>query len=322
VSSRYLATGRGAVAGRVLRVPADVLRDRSQAWFPFAGHLIQGLYHTACSIESTARQREALVSLGTLAAGLAHEINNPAAAATRAVDALEDASAALLSSLSRLAGERVAPEQFAALDLLRCELAPSAAALDPLAVADLEDDLSSWLTDHGVGRDWTIAPALAAAGADVGWCERVAAELAESALEPALEWVGSTVSLATLLSEVKDSTGRISALVASVRSYSQMDRGSRQRIDVTEGLESTLVMLGHTLRDGVVVVRQYGRDVPPLDVYAGELNQVWTNLINNAVEAMEGTGRLRLATRLDGEHVVEVGDTGPGMPPEVAARAF
>jgi hypothetical protein len=158
----------------VLRVPAAVLRERSNAWFPFGGHLIQGLYHTARSIESTVRQRESLVTLGTLAAGLAHEINNPATAATRAVDALEDAAAALLGSLGRLARDEVSPGQLAALDGLRQELEPPA-DLDALERADREQALSSWLTRHGVERAWTLAPALAAAGADLGWCERAAA---------------------------------------------------------------------------------------------------------------------------------------------------
>jgi len=135
--------------------------------------------------------------------------------------------------------------------------------------------------------------------------------------------VASTFSVATLLSEVKESTRRVSDLVAAVRSYSQMDRGSIQHIDVTDGLESTLVMLSHKLRDGVKIVRSYGANVPRIEAYAGELNQVWTNLIDNAVDAMDGAGTLQITTRADGDDiVVEIGDTGPGMPPQVAARAF
>jgi signal transduction histidine kinase len=122
---------------------------------------------------------------------------------------------------------------------------------------------------------------------------------------------------------MKVSTRRISGLVAAIKSYSQMDRASMQRVDVTDGLESTLVMLGHKLRGGVTVVRHYGADVPPVEAYPGELNQVWTNLIDNAVDAMDGAGTLRLATRAERDHVlIEIGDTGPGMPPQVAARAF
>jgi len=319
----YLATARGVAPGRVLRVPAEVLRELSNAWFPFGGHLIEGLYGTARTIESTVRQRESLVTLGTLAAGLAHEINNPAAAASRAVDALEGACQTLLSSLGRLAQGEISAEQFTALDALRKEVQPRSAVLDPLAMADQEEALSSWLARHGVERDWIIAPPLAAAGIDLAWCERAATVLEGAALEPGLEWVASTFSAAMLLSEVKESTRRISDLVAAVRSYSQMDRASIQRIDVSDGLESTLVILGHKLRDGVRVVRDFSAEVPRIEAYAGELNQVWTNLIDNAVDAMDAKGTLRIATRADGDAVVvEIGDTGPGMPPEVAARAF
>ena len=320
----YLATGRGAVAGRLLRVPADVLRDRIHAWFPLGQHLIQGLYRTARSIESTARQRESLVSLGTLAAGFAHEINNPAAAASRAVDALGEACQTLLASLSRLARADLTAQQFTALDELRSELSLDAETASPLALADLEDTLSAWLARRGVAREWTIAPLLAAAGADPGWCERVATALPAPALEPGLEWVASALSIGALLDEMKESTRRISELVAAIKSYSQMDRASVQQVDVTEGIESALVMVGHKLRgDSVTVVREYAADVPRIGAYPGELNQVWASLIDNALDAMAGAGVLRLATRAEPDGVlIEVGDTGPGMPPEIAARAF
>lgn len=318
----YLATGRGIAEGRVLRVPADVLRERVDAWFPLGGHLIKGVYGTARAIESTARQRDALITLGTLAAGLAHEINNPAAAASRSVSALDTACNSLLSALRRLAEGEITAAQFSALDSLRVELGAGTAAPDPVDLADAENTISEWLDRHDVGQDWLIAPPLAAAGASPEWCER-AAELLGDSLEPGLEWVASTLAVDTLLGEVKESTRRITELVAAVRSYSQMDRGSIQTIDVTEGIESTLVMLGHKLRDGIEVIRSYGADVPRIDAYAGELNQVWTNLIDNAVDAMDGAGTLRITTRTDGDRiVVEFTDTGPGMPPQVVARAF
>jgi signal transduction histidine kinase len=319
----YLATGRAAVAGRVLKVPAQSLRDWSSAWFPFGTHLIEGLFRTARNFEAMTRQREALVALGTLAAGLAHEINNPAAAATRAVDALGIAWEVLLSALGRLAEGSISADQFLALDTLRREIEPPPISTDPMANADREDAVSTWLARHDIEKDWLIAAPLARAGVDVAWCERAAAVLDGAALEPGLEWVASTVSAQTLLAEVKESTRRISELVGAVKSYSQLDRASLQETDVAEGLESTLVMLAHRIPDGVTVVRDYGTDVPRIDAAAGELNQVWTNLIDNAVDAMAGAGTLRVSTRADDDAViVEIGDTGAGMTRDVQHHAF
>ncbi len=319
----YLATARAAVTGRILRVPAEVLRERFRAWNPLGGHLIEGLYRTARSIEATARQRTSLVALGTLAAGFAHEVNNPAAATSRAVDALEDACRTLLASLSRLAARQISAQQFGALDTLRREITAVAVPLGALALADREEALAAWLARHGIVNQWDIAPPLAAAGADLAWCERAAAVLEGPALEPGLEWVASTLAVAALLSEIKESSRRITALVGAIKSYSQMDRASMQRTDVTDGLDSTLVMLKHKIPPAVAVVRDYGADVPAIDAHAGELNQVWTNLIDNALDAMGEAGTLRLTTRVEQDDVViEVADTGPGMPPEVAARAF
>jgi signal transduction histidine kinase len=278
---------------------------------------------TVRNIESVARQREALVALGTLAAGFAHEINNPAAAATRAASGLQDTAEALLSSLDRLAEGSVSVAQLAALNALRREIRPQEASMTPLAVADREDALSDWLLAHGVERDWFVAPPLAAAGVDLDWCERAAVLLGDGALAAGLEWVANSLSMATLLAEVRESTGRVSDLIGVIRSYSQMDRASLQWTDVSDGLESTLVMLAARLRDGVTVVRDYGAGLPRIEAFAGELNQVWTHLISNAVDAMQGTGTLRVSTRATGSGVVvEIGDTGPGMSEQVRARAF
>ncbi len=319
----YLATGRAATAGCILRVPADELHALWAARFPLGLQLIEGVSRSARNYEAMARQREALAALGTLAAGLAHELNNPAAAATRAVDALGRAHDGLLSSLQRLAAVRIDAGQFTAIDDLRRQLAPRQAALGPMELADREDELSEWLAARSVAHGWVLAPVLAAAGADVAWCERVAAALGGESLEPALEWVASTLAATGLLAEVEESTRRISELVAAVKSYSQLDRAAMQLTDVAEGLESTLVMLAHRVPAGVAVVRGYDADVPAIQALAAELNQVWTNLITNALDAMGDSGRLRVSTRLDrAAVVVEVADTGPGMSPEVRQRAF
>jgi signal transduction histidine kinase len=319
----YLATGVGAGPGRLLRVPAETLRQHTDRWFPLGGHLIAGLFTTARSIEATARQRESLVTLGRLAAGLAHELNNPAAAATRTVDALESASQTLQDSLERLAEGGITPEQYRALSTLRRNLAAPAVPLNPLALADREDALATWLEAHDVDRSWVLAPSLAAMGADGEWCEAAAAALGPPALGPGLEWAASTFTMASLLDELKQSTRRVFDIVAAMKSYSQMDRASLQRVDLTEGLENTLVMLGHKIPDGITVVRDYSAGVPLIEGYPGELNQVWTNVIDNALEAMRGAGTLGVSTRADGEDaVVEISDTGPGMEPALAARAF
>ena len=318
----YLATGRAAGPGRVVRVPGDALRVVLDG-LPLVRHLVDGIFHTARNLEASTRARASLVTLGTLSAGLAHELNNPAAAATRAVAALEGSMSLAVASLAALAAAGIAAETYIALEELRLEADLDPSPVDPLEAADREEAIAEWLAPHGIDQAWELAAQLGAAGFDPGWCERVLGVAGPAALGPALSWVAASLSSRVLLGEVRESTSRISGLVASVKSYTQMDRGSLQDTDVTEGLDSTLAILGHKLRGGVTVVREYGDELPLIEAHAGELNQVWTNLIDNAVDAMDGQGTLRVtvARERDGV-VVEVADTGSGMPQEVADRAF
>jgi signal transduction histidine kinase len=241
----------------------------------------------------------------------------------RTVATLGETLGALLTSLEELAEGAISAEQFLALDRLRRQVPPRPSASSGMRVSDAEDELGGWLEDHGVADPWALAAALAAAGVPVDWCERAADLLPGPALLPGLEWVAGTLTVGVQLDELREATSRVSTLVNGMRSYTQMDRAALQPVDVVEGLESTLVILRPRLKEGVDVVRDYAPDLPRIEAYAGELNQVWTNFIANAVDAMEGRGSLRITTRAEDDAVVvEVADTGPGLDPEVAARAF
>lgn len=318
----YMATGRALSAGHLLKVPAEKLRSLADRWFPFGVHFIRGLMQTVRSIESMARERESLVALGTLAAGLAHELNNPAAAATRAVDALVATNGELVASLRRLAASSVTAEQFVALDALRTTDRTAGGPRTPLQLADQEEELADWLAEHGVDGEWTIAPVLAAGGYDIDWCDKVAVTLPGPALAPGLEWVAHSLASELMLGEIKESTGRISELVAAVKEYTHLDRAELEEVAVADGVDSTLIMLGRELA-GVTVRREYDRDTPRVEANVAELNQVWTHLIRNAVDAMRGGGTMtiRIARAGDGA-LVQIADTGPGMPAEVLAHAF
>ena len=269
------------------------------------------------------RDRDRLLSLGTLAAGLAHELNNPAAAAQRGASALRSAERDAQSALSRLATSGLDADGMSRLCTLTAEALEAAETgdrLEGLDRADRESELANWLEDHGV-TDGATAAAFVDAGLDETWVEGLLA-VAPGEPDSVVGWVASRLVAARIARELEDSTGRISRLVQSVRQYSYLDQAQRQEIDVHEGLESTLAILAHKVAERKVeIVREYDHSLPQIEANAPELNQVWTNLIDNAVAAARDNVTIR--TSRSGDFLsVEVEDDGAGVPPEIAERVF
>jgi signal transduction histidine kinase len=294
-------------------------------WFPMAVHMLEGLIFGTKNTQQAIGQRERLLALGSLSAGLTHELNNPAAAAVRATSALRERVAGMRSKLRMIAAgpyDRAALEALVRLQEDAAERVSKAPALSPMEASDREDQLGDWLESHGISGGWEIAANFVQAGLDIDWLEQVAATVGGQTCEGAMRWLNYTVETELLMNEIEDSTNRISVLVGAARQYSQLDRAPYRVIDVHELLDSTLLMLGRKL-DGITVVKDYDRSLPEIPVYAAELNQVWTNLIDNAVQAMGGRGTLTVRTALDRDQLlVEIGDTGPGVPPEIRERIF
>ncbi len=275
------------------------------------------------AIEQT---RERLAALGTMAAGLAHELNNPAAAARRSAAELGDALEVIGSTLHEFvcAGiERDDAGRIATLQEQAVRRAAERDALDALDAADAEEEMLSWLADKEIPDAWRLAEPLALAGLDRSWLSEVRG-LAGAATPTALAWVAASINARRLVGELRESADRMSTLVSAVKTYAYMDRGGLVRADVHEGLETTLTVLAHKLKHTEIAVeRDYDRTLPPLTMHGSELNQVWTNLLDNAIDALGDSGTITLRTRRDGDCiVVDVADTGPGIPPEDRAHVF
>jgi signal transduction histidine kinase len=327
VSQTLDNTLRTTKPSRMYVLSADRFADLMREWFPMPVHLLEGLFLGLKNTQQAISQRERLLALGALAAGLTHELNNPAAAAVRATAALRERVAGSLHPLGCLPSVNVDREESASLvDLRRQALdqRERAQPLSSLEASDREDELADWFDTHGVADGWRIAPTFVQAGLTVEWLGTVADSLAdESSLGGVLGWLNRTIDIELLMDEMDGATTRIAALVAAAQEYSQLDRTPYRDVDVHELLGSTLLMLNRKIGDGIAVVEEYDRELPSIPVYAAEMNQVWTNLISNAVDAMDGHGTLTVRTSRDDDRLlVEICDTGAGVAEEIKSRIF
>lgn len=302
--------------------------EQVREWYPLAMHLVEGLVIGMRNSQEIVSQRERLLALGRLSAGLTHELNNPAAAAVRATSTLRERVAKMRHKLAGLASGKLNGTTLMLLTEVQeeaVERLPKAPKLTAMQSADAEDELTDWLEDMGIDAGWDISPTLVAAGVSTDWLEsRFTAAVPAEHLEGALRWVTYTLETELLMNEIEDASHRISALVGAAKQYSQVDRAAHQEIDVHEGLDSTLIMLGAKLSaPALQVIKDYDRSLPDIPAYPGELNQVWTNLIDNAVQAMDGTGTLTIRTTMSNDNLlVEIGDTGPGIPKDLQRKIF
>ncbi len=325
-------TGRAVTRSRVLWLAATEFPEMLRRVPALGPRLVAVLTDRVRDATRIDQQREKLAALGKLSAGLAHELNNPAAAVQRSASELRERLVALRSLAARLVECGLTPESMnAALGAYRqaverSRALPRAAELDPIALADREDELVAWLEAHEVERPAVVAGTLAQFGVAPADLDALAATAPGDFLPCLVTWMEGGLAAEGLLSEISSAAHRISELVGAIKSYSHMDGGEgRAEVDLRRELESTLTILAHKLRKkGVVVTRDYQADLPPVEAIAGELNQVWTNLLDNAIDAVAPGGHVEVRAAREGDNQVRVDirDDGPGIPPEIKARIW
>ena len=313
-------------AVRLALIPAPEFRRLALAQPAVHRRIMRQVRPVVARFAAIQQNHERLAALGTMAAGLAHELNNPAAAAQRSAADLAEALDVIGAAIRQFTDAGIEREDAARIADLRDKALKQCAERDMLSAldaADAEDEMRDRLEDLGVPDAWRLAEPLAAAGLDGDWLEQVHA-LAGSGTAAAIGWVAASLGAQRLVSELRESTERMSSLVGAVKAYAYMDRGGVVEADVHEGLETTLKIMGYKLKHKEVEIRrEYDRTLPPLTIYGSELNQVWTNLLDNAIDAVGERGTITIKTTRDGECIlVDISDTGPGIPPDIRARVF
>jgi len=321
----YFTDGKTRTDCRLLRYSKEQFWSMMRLCPSVARQILRRTVTSVRGMEGFSQQREKLVSLGTMAAGLAHELNNPATAARRAAADLLTVANSFPSLACRMNQQELSTEQAEAVAQIQRDIASRprpAPPLDLLTRSDREEEVLTWLTKRRIADPWKLASVLVGAGLDRPWLEGIGKQFPDEAIGDVLRWMAGTLSIQDLTQQIERGTSRIAELVDAVKAYSYEGRAPLQDIDVHEGLESTLTMLSHKLK-GVTLIREYDRSLPVIPAYGNELNQVWTNLIDNAIDAVNGQGEVRIRTRREDHQVlVEIHDNGPGIPVDVQAHLF
>jgi len=325
-SAPRFASGRARTDSKLLAISHDQLDDLLNTSPSAARSLLFTITSRLRSTELMLRQSEKMAQLGTLTAGIAHELNNPAAAAQRGTSQLNIEMEHLLETQIALSKLSLSQESWDQLDKLTTTIRETASNhldMDALERSDREFEVEDWLNTHNIPDAWEFSPTIVDLGFSDGQLDELADGYQPEQLGKVIAWMGASFNSFTLLEEINQGSERISEIVKSLKSYVYLDQAPIQAVDIHEGLNNTLVMLRHKLKEGVDVKREYGEDIPPIQAYGSELNQVWTNIIDNAIDAMNGKGEIRIATRMEGDRVIiDLEDNGPGIPEEIREEIF
>jgi len=321
---QFMVNGRAVTDGRLLRFPAALFPDLVQKMPELAKRLVGLMSDRIREATRIEQQRDRLAALGKLSAGLAHELNNPASAAKRATSQLRDILKKIKDASHELGRRELTSAQKSEIEKLEASLTQlDGLPPDALTVSDLEGRIDSLLRSHGQNDLWQLSAGLARRNVKPEVLETLFGALDAGTARAALVRIAASVEVADLLNEIESSTSRISDLVGAIKEYTYMDQAKVQNVDIVRSLETTLTILNHKLKRGVTVERDYHRVPLLVNSFGSELNQVWTNIIDNAIDAMSGKGELRVRTyRDDGCVVVEIGDNGPGISPEIKSHIF
>jgi len=312
--------------GEVLRIPQEAFEKLLRSSTTAAMAVLHWVIARLTQNESLLHQHEKMAALGTMSAGLAHELNNPAAAAQRSAAQLKEIQSRWLSLTHQIERLAFQEDQTEWLDDFMQEAShrfESPFRLAALEKIEMVDQLQAWLETSGIEAAWELAPALVNFGWDGESLEKLKNKLSPSLFSLSIQWLGAGCMTMGLLSEVLQTTDRISQIVQAVKSYTYLDQAPLLEVDIHEGLENTLVIMQHKLEKGVTIKREYAPDLPRVEAYASELNQVWTNIIDNAVDALKGKGEIKIKTHEEDQRViVEITDNGPGIPEDIQLRIF